>query len=255
MSRAKERFSRVLITRPEADGERLASMLASMGIESIVQPAQEFVTRKLSASELESLEALEPPLLVIFTSPRAVEFGLRQLPAQLVTAARVAAIGPATARALAAAGRRVDIQPEDGYTSEALLGSSAVQAAGDDGQALVVGAPGGREVLIETLAQRGWDARPVWVYERRAADIRPETLQAIDEGRRLLTVFTSGNAMNSLSQRLPPSAWYAICRGDWLVISERLRRMARAFGPSQVYLSSGPQNADLAAAIRSIRAA
>ena len=192
---------------------------------------------------------------MIFTSPRAVEFGLPQLPAQLLGAASVAAIGPSTARALAAAGRRVDIQPEDGYTSEALLGSPAVEAAGDGGHALVVGAPGGREVMADTLGQRGWNARPLWVYERRAADIRPETLQAIEEGQRLLTVFTSGNAMNSLSQRLPPSAWYAICRGDWLVISERLRRLARAFGPSRVHLSNGPQNADLAAAIRSIRAA
>lgn len=247
------RFSQVLITRPQADAEHLAALLAAMGIDSIIQPAQEFIARPLTAQELETLQALQPPTLLIFTSTRAVEFGLQQLPGALFSSSRIAAIGPATARALLAAGRRVDIRPEDGYTSEALLASPAVESGSGGGHALVVGAPGGREVLVDTLGDRGWKARQVWVYERRAAGLRPEALQGIEEAGRLLTVFTSGEAMKSLSQRLPPAAWYVICRGEWLVISERLRRLARAYGPSGIHVANGPQNEDLAAAVGSIR--
>lgn len=248
------KFSQVLITRPQAEAERLAGLLASMGIDSIVQPAQEFHSRTLGSSELSGLTALGPPLLLIFTSPRSVEFGLPQLPPALLGPTSIAAIGPATAKALAAAGRAADIRPENGYSSETLLDTLAGRFGRNAGGALVLCAPGGREVLVERLNEMGWAARSLWVYERRAAEIRPEAVAAIEEADRLLTVFTSADAMNSLSQRLRPSAWFAICRGEWLVISGRLQRLARAFGPSGVHLAAGPQNADLATAIRSLRA-
>jgi len=242
----------VLITRPQADAERLAGLLASIGIDSIVQPAQEFKPRTLGASELLELEQLGSPLLVIFTSPRAVEFGLPQLPPSLIGAARIAAIGPATAHAVTAAGKKVDILPAEGYTSELLLDALTGQPRVSGGTALVLCAPGGRELLVDRLKELGWIARPMWVYERRAADFQPQSLEAISEAERLLTVFTSGQAMNSLSQRLPPSVWFAICKGEWLVISERLKRLARAFGPSLIHVAGGPQNADLANTIRSL---
>jgi uroporphyrinogen-III synthase len=253
LNQAESRYSQVLITRPQAQAERLAGLLARVGIDSIVQPAQEFRPRSLDSSERQGLTALGPPLLVVFTSPRAVEFGLPQLPPEMLGPARIAAIGPATARALAAAGKPAEIQPEDGYTSESLLEVLAGEAARNAENALVVCAPGGRELLVEKLNKLGWAARPLWVYERRAAEIRPEALVAIEGADRLLTVFTSADAMNSLSQRIRPSAWFAICRGEWLVISERLQRLARAFGPSRIHLAPGPHNADLATAIRSMR--
>jgi len=58
--------------------------------------------------------------------------------------------------------------------------------------------------------------------------------------------------MNALSQRLPPAAWFRICRGEWLVISERLRRLARAYGPSEIHLAGGPGNVALLASIRGL---
>lgn len=242
----------MLITRPRPEAERLAGLLASVGVDSIIQPAREFSKRSLGSSEVRDLNALREPLLLIFTSPRSVDFGLPQLPPALVAGAKIAAIGPATARALAAAGKRVDFEPEDGFTSEDLLETLAAQPAPTGGVALLVCAPGGREVLLERLGECGWAARPLWVYERKSADIDPGTRQAIEDADSLLTVFTSDDAMNTLAHRLPPSAWYAVCRGEWLVISDRLRRLARAFGPAAVHVASGPRNADLATAIRSL---
>ncbi|MDX1556328.1 MAG: uroporphyrinogen-III synthase, partial [Xanthomonadales bacterium] len=233
MSAGKGKFSHVLLTRPQAESEDLARMLAPMGIDAIIQPAQVFQGREPEAGQLEGLEAADGALL-IFTSTRAVEFGLPRLPPGLLARARIAAIGPATAKALNSAGRRVDIQPENGFTSEALLETLSGQALSGPGAACVICAPGGRQALVEGLAAAGWDPRPVWVYERRAADLSPDALKAIHDADRLLSVFTSDHAMQVLSQRLPPSAWYAICRGEWLVVSERLQRLARAFGPAAV---------------------
>lgn len=242
----------MLVTRPQSDAERLAAMLATAGIETIVQPAQEFKLRSLADSELAEIAAMSQPFLLIFTSPRAVEFGLPQLPPTVTAGAGFAAIGPATAQALTAAGKPVSVQPQLGYTSEALLAELAKDSDGKYPSALVISAPGGREVLVTRLQEIGWDARPVYVYERVNVEIRNETLESIRNAERLLTVFTSGEAMNAMSQRLPPSAWYSICRGDWLVISKRLQRLARAFGPTRIHLAKGPGNADLLTAIRSL---
>lgn len=240
------------MTRPQTEAERLAVRLKNAGIEAIIQPAQEFRSRAPAEAELEEIASMPSPFLLIFTSPRSVEYGLPQLPAAVTTGARYAAIGPATARALAAAGRPVSVQPQQGFTSEALLTELAEGPGGDGASALVICAPGGRELLVERLIESGWNARYAWVYERLAADIRGDAVESIKKADGLLTVFTSGEAMNAMSQRLPPSAWYAVCRGEWLVISERLQRLARAFGPADVHLAKGPGNADLVTAIRSI---
>jgi len=63
-------------------------------------------------------------------------------------------------------------------------------------------------------------------------------------------VWTSGNAIKALSQRLQPATWFQICGGEWLVISSRLKRLARAYGPTQIHLSPGPTNSELFRAIR-----
>lgn len=259
---SRRRFSHVLITRPRAEAERLASMLMPLEIEIIVQPAQTFAGRKLDKALASDLKEVQGPILLIFTSTRSVEFGLPLFPAKVLESAQIAAIGPATAKALAAAGRRVGITPSGRYTSEALLETLAkddwIAAArrsstpGARHLALIVCAPGGRQALQASLIESGWDARPAWVYDRLADDISAAAVEQICQADQLLSVWTSGKAMESLSQRLPPSAWYAICRGEWLVMSERLQRLARAYGPAAVHLSGGPGNADLAASVRSL---
>lgn len=252
MNDGQATFSHVLITRPQDEAEDLAALLAPMGVEAIIQPAQEFSGRALETAELESLSGSDEPRLLIFTSPRSVDLGLPQLPAEILSSATIAAIGPSTTRALKAAGKRVSVAPERGFTSEDLLAELGQRHATHGGRAFVVCAPGGREVLLDRLGELGWDADPLWVYERRAADVVPQVLEDIARAENLLTVFTSEDAMNSLAQRLPPATWYAICRGEWLVISERLRRLARAFGPADIHLAPGPRNADLVSAIRSL---
>jgi uroporphyrinogen-III synthase len=245
-------ITRVLVTRPQPEADRLAARLKDAGIEAIVQPAQAFRSREISASELEAFGGMSPPFLLIFTSTRAVDFGLPRLPASVTTGARYAAIGPATARALAAAGKPVSVQPALGYTSEALLEELAGDSSGKGSSALIVTAPGGREVLLDRLQERDWNVACAWVYERIPVEISSEAVESIKNAERLLTVFTSGEAMNAMSQRLPPSAWFSVCRGEWLVTSERLVRLARAFGPAGIHLAKGPGNADLVTAIRSI---
>jgi uroporphyrinogen-III synthase len=249
------RFSHILITRPQRESEELAALLAPLGIPVIVQAAQKFRGLEPSAEQMESLSGLRAangsPLL-LFTSTRAVDFGLPALPGGLAGTARIAAIGPATAKALEAAGFSVDLRPASGYTSEALLSTLESELMPSGSTAIILAAPGGRKKLAQSLEALGWNVLMLWVYERHPADLDKEAVDAIRQAGKTLSVWTSANAMNTLSQRLPPAAWFQVCQGEWVVISKRLRKLARAFGPSKIHLAPGPGNAEILCGIRAV---
>jgi len=251
-------FSHVFITRPQREAEELAAMLAPLGLQSVVQPAFDYVALEARSKDPDTcaeLEAATATDLVVFTSPRAVTHGLAQLPREQLVQLRLAAIGPATASALTAAGLRVDVAARDGFTSETLLETLAAEAgssASRPGRAFVLAAPGGRQALLEGLLAQGWKAKMLLVYRSEPAALDRAALASLDEAAGVLSIWTSGNAMNALSQRMPPAFWFRLCQGEWLVISERLKRLARAYGPSRIHLANGPGNGAILSAIRNL---
>lgn len=249
-------FSHILITRPRAEGLELAELLASHPAAVLTLPAYEFRACALFPDQLKLLadtRAAQP--LVVFTSPRAVEHGLAQLPADLLDGCRVAAIGPTTARQLREAGIAVALQAERGHTSEDLLAVvPAPDPAAPDGarEAFILTAPGGRGALADGLRSRGYRPHLLLVYERKPADLDAAIVETLRDAERVLSVWTSAEAIHSLAQRLPGACWTRLCAGEWLVISERLARVARSFHPGEVHLAPGPANADLVSAVQAL---
>ena len=231
-------------------------MLAPLGLQVVVQSAFDFRQRDVASDQPELLADLEgdnTPRLFIFTSPRAVRFGLAQLPHELIKKQKIAAIGPSTANALSAAGVFVNVRPASGFTSEALLDSLEKDSSGfisPQKSAVILAAPGGRTKLEDGLAKLDWTVQTLMVYSRENSELDKQALESLKGARNILSVWTSGNAIKALSQRLQPATWFQICGGEWLVISGRLKRLARAYGPTQVHLSPGPTNSELFRAIR-----
>lgn len=249
-------FSHALITRPRPQGDELAALLAPLGIECVVQPAFEYAPVDAGDEQPEACAALRTASagdLVLFTSPRAVEHGLPQIPMASLARARVGAIGPASAQALKAAGVRVSLRAASGYTSEALLEALAAEPGPEPGSsAFIIAAPGGRTELADSLRAGGRAVHTLMVYRSEPAAIDRDALARLEGANGILSVWTSGNAMNALSQRLPPATWFRVCQGDWLVISDRLRRLARAYGPPHIHLAGGPGNDAILAAVRAL---
>ena len=249
------KFSHVLITRPRETALELASLLTPLQVESIILPAYDFLANTLFSDQIKTMHLVAQdglPHLMIFTSPRAVQYGLGQIPDELLKNARIGAMGPATATLLETAGLVVSLQSENAYNSETLLGTLQLEGGMSSAKprhAFIVAAPGGRSRLQDGLGSMGYVVHMLMVYERRSAELPVEAVAEIQKAESLLSVWTSANTMNSLSQRLPTHAWSRLCHGEWLVISERLRRLARAFRPTHIHLSSGPTNADLLNAI------
>ena len=252
------RFSHVFVTRPKEESEQLAAMLAPLGVQVVVQSAFDFRGCDATSEQPEVLADLagdKAPHLLIFTSIRAVEFGLEQLPRELLKKQKIAAIGPATANALSAAGVFVNVRPSSGFTSEALLDSIEKDSSGfisPQKSAVILAAPGGRQKMEEGLTGLDWTVQKLMVYSRENAELDKQALEGLKGAKGVLSVWTSGNTMKALSQRLQPATWFQICAGEWLVISGRLKRLARAYGPTQIHLSPGPTNSDLFRAIRAV---
>jgi uroporphyrinogen-III synthase len=117
----------------------------------------------LSAGAIEAAAArLREPDIAIFVSTNAVRHGLEQ-----AAAARVAAVGPATAAAIEAAGRQVDIRPHAGFDSEHLLAEPELADVAGKVVRIIRG-QSGRELLAETLQDRGATVEYLAVYSRRA---------------------------------------------------------------------------------------
>src|SRR5271165_1088172 len=109
----------VLVTRPELQAPPLCRLLESQGASTLRLPAVDIKAtgdRRALAVQLGRLESFD---LIIFSSANAVRFGASLLDQKRDIA--LAAMGPATARALNQAGYRVAIQPAGTFDSESLL--------------------------------------------------------------------------------------------------------------------------------------
>lgn len=231
----------VLITRPLESSQQLAEQLAELGTNSIVIPMYGFTARD-PILDFQSVWS-EPTRrkLAVFTSPRAVQFGISYIPN--LDALEFAAIGPATCEELARAGFPVHLKSDNGYRSEDLLQLPAL--ATKPGDAVIFCAPGGRETLSIGLVNLGWDVVKAMVYERVAVEIKPAQLDALSAADDLLSIWTSISALEIAKERLPIALWSRILNAPAVVISTRIQQHLRQLGASRVELSDGPGNPDL----------
>lgn len=149
----------VLVTRPQHQADDLISAIERNGGTAIPFPTLQIVARD-AAEVAAEVALLSSPDIVIFVSSNAVRFGLAH-----AADARIAVVGPATAAAIDAAGQSVDIRAESGFDSEHLL--AAMQHTDVAGKTVrIIRGQDGRELLAETLRERGAVVEYLCVYER-----------------------------------------------------------------------------------------
>lgn len=229
----------VLVTRPQPQAERLSSRIIGLGGEPIRFPAIRI--EPVQPSQVPAA----PPALAIFVSANAVRHGLALVPRDAGTS--VVAIGPATAQSLADAGVEVDVVPEVGFDSEALLESPRLKLA-PGARAVLVRGVGGRELLRETLAQRGLEVEVLEVYQRARALPEPRAVELLEmrwlnDGIGIVTV-TSGDILDHLTELLTEAGRSMLIRTPILVVSERLASLARQRGcKAECLISPAPDDA------------
>jgi len=237
-------MTKVLVTRPEAASRELAGELESHGLTAVVIPFYTFKSRKPDIEPETAWREGNRRCLAVFTSPRAVEFGLPFLPRTGLWAdVQIAVVGSATRESLEESGLAVQIQASTGFTSEDLLRAPGLQE--NPGNAVIFCAPDGRETLAEGLESLGWIVNKAMVYERVPLQPEPGKIESLRENEGLISVWTSISALKLAEQYLPGDVWGRILEAPALVVSSRIRQHLRQLGAVSVELADGPGNTEL----------
>ena len=244
----------ILVTRPLPQGEALVSRLRAMGRVAWSFPLIEFTPGRELPALGDALARLGPDDLLFALSQHAVEFAHARLQQQGLlwpNSPRYFAIGRTTALALHTVSGQHIHYPLDREISEVLLQLPELQTIAGK-RALILRGNGGRELLGETLRERGADVTFVECYQRCAKhyDGAEEAMRWHARGINTLVV-TSGEMLQQLWSLIP--LWY---RENWLlrcrllVVSERLANQARELGWQDIRIAD---NADNDALLRALQ--
>jgi uroporphyrinogen III methyltransferase/synthase len=189
--------TRVVVTRTRQQASQLARALRELGADPIEVPVIEVADAADGGAALQAAAARAGEYdWVAVTSPNGAQ---RLLAAVAATggdarsfgSAKVAAIGPGTARVLLAGGIRADLVPEQ-FVAESLLDALGHPEAGH-GRLLLARAEVARDVLPDGLRARGWDVDVVDAYRTVAASISDDQRAAV-AGADVVT-FTSSSTV------------------------------------------------------------
>lgn len=221
----------IVITRPVHQGEMLKARLESKGAAVLHFPTIEILPAARNTDLESRLRLLESYHWAIFISPNAVDYAADYLDfGSLPPKLKIAAIGPGTARALAAHGRKPDMLPRDGANSEALLKLEALRAVARK-RVLIVRGQGGRELLAQTLEERGAEVDYAEVYRRAVPRADQAEAGRWFRGSRVdAVVVTSRLSLLNLDHMLSPGLTPYLRASQLLVSSARVLKVARAMG-------------------------
>ena len=173
----------VLVTRPADQSAALTGTLEAAGYTVESLPALTIVP--LDAATIGAAFDRDPtPDFAIFVSTNAVQHGFDAL--SLDPATRAVAIGRATAEALRDKGA-TEVIENPGVRSEDLLTVDALSGDLSGRRVLIVRGDDGREVLRETLTDRGADVTVIDAYRRELPDLPQADVDraqaGLDDGR------------------------------------------------------------------------
>jgi uroporphyrinogen-III synthase len=231
----------------------LCRLLESLGATTLRLAVVEIKALKDRREQLGELENFD---VILFTSANAVRFGVSYLDQKRDLT--LAALGPATSRALNQAGYRVAIQPGDSFDSEGLLSHPRLgHVAGH--RILIIKGMHGRDLLQQELTRRGAAVECVAVYERVPAALSAAMIEAVQErfaaGEIQVITATSLEIGAALLKVAPLKLRGEIERAHWLVPGERVASGLRELGLKAPLLQAdSAEDQDLASALLRWRA-
>jgi uroporphyrinogen III methyltransferase / synthase len=199
----------VMLTRAPAQSADMAAQLEALGATVIHCPTIEIVEPSRWAALDAAISRLEHYQWLIFTSANGVEFFFRRLAQRrgdglnIVAGLQTCAVGPATARAIASVGGRVDLTAREAK-AEGVLAAIIEAAGGEEKIAglrfLLPRARVAREFLPAELRRRGAHVDAVEAYQTIRPDInRASLVRWISDNRVDAVTFTSPSTVTNFA--------------------------------------------------------
>jgi len=242
---------RILVTRPALQAENLLRLITEHGGTAIPFPVLDIVASDHAEAAKALLQQPDKFQWLVFISANAVNFALKANGGKIqrFKSVRYAAVGQATARAMAAADIPADLVPEQGYNSEALLATPQMQQV--NGQAfLIVRGEGGREELANTLRSRGATVSYLEVYKRKRPDIDSGPVRKLLAQNRLdVVTVTSAEALQNLLIMIGENDHDLLLATPLVVVSDRIRSVAADLGFKRITVTDSPADSAILEAV------
>ena len=237
--------ARVLVTRPAHQAENLSRLIEERGGVAVRFPTLAIVALDDFSGIQSTLAHVDKYQWLVFISANAVTmYGYYSDSDKMgkSKSVRIAAIGKATAQALVLAGLPVDLVPEAGYNSEALLAMPKMQQMNGQ-RCLIVRGEGGRDELAVTLRSRGANVEYLDVYKRTipVIDTSQVNLLIAQDKLDVITV-TSGEGLKNLLIMLEEKIHQRLFEVSLVVVSDRIREIAADIGFKRIAVTDSPSD-------------
>jgi len=155
----------ILVTRPAQRASAFADSIAEAGGEAVLYPVIDICAPRDTRSRDTALHNLADFNMAIFISPTAVEETLAMIPA-LPDSLSLVAIGSSTARALKQFGYSPAFEANTSNSETLLLQDQMQSSQVRNLNIIIFRGEGGRELLADTLRQRGAQVEYADMYRR-----------------------------------------------------------------------------------------
>jgi uroporphyrinogen-III synthase len=231
----------IVVTRPRAQAAPLAEAIAAAGGQALLFPLLEILPAPDATELQQAASRLGDYALAVFISPNAVEHAVPAILAagSWPAALQPAAVGPGTVKALAERGVAGCLVPRERFDSEALLELPELAAAQLKGKRVAIfRGDGGRELLADTLRQRGALVDCITCYRRTGPAAGDGELLAAWRANRLdgLTV-SSSEGLRHLFDLLDDEGRRFLQNTPLFVPHARIAENARALGLRKIILT------------------
>ncbi len=198
----------VVVTRTRKQAGKLSAMLVSLGADVVELPVIR-IAPPLDEKVLgEAVESAHEYDWIIFTSPNGVDaffakFFERYNDARCLGKAKIAAIGPATAKSVANYHLAVDLIPES-YVAEEVVNAFRQVGGVENLKILLPRAEGARDVLPDDLEAMGGIVDRVVAYRTLPEELTEQELARVSSAAVNWITFTSSSTVeNFLKLNLP----------------------------------------------------
>jgi uroporphyrinogen-III synthase len=240
----------IVVTRPAGQAAHLAEALLDLGAKPVLFPVLAILAVDDPQALLDVAIRLDRFDWAAFVSPNAVEQSLtailarRPWPAHL----RAATIGKSSEQALAAFGIADVVAPRVRFDSEALLELPDLQDMAGK-QVVIFRGDGGRELLGDTLRQRGATVEYVTCYRRGRPELDPAPLLKLwGDGHLDAITVTSSEGLRNLYDMVGKLGQAWLKKTPLFVPHRRIAEQAASLG-CQTAILTGPGDDGLVAGL------
>lgn len=222
----------IVITRPTHQSKELAELIAASNGNPILFPVLQIADPVDTGPLLKLIARLSEFNIAIFISSNAVRAAMKFIHASssIPATTRLAVVGNATAKSLALFGRPADIFPQNKYNSEALLAAEEMNNVSGK-KIIIFRGDGGRELLANTLRERGASVEYAECYRRTQPDNDLTLLlPSLKKSKINAIVVLSNKGLQNLWDMVGPGGQGDLQKCLLVVISERTATLARQLG-------------------------